>query len=68
MLEEIKDMFEGFSWQSSGSGSMLPLHGVWVLSLVGELRSCMPHNVAPLPPQKTFEFPKHYNIWCFNTC
>ena len=32
--------------------SLLPLPGVWVQSLVGKLRSCVPHSPAPPPPPK----------------
>ena len=36
----------GLPWQSSGYDSTLPLQGVWVRSLVKELRSHMPCHAA----------------------
>ena len=36
----------GLPWRSTGWGSALPLQGVWVRSLVGELRSHMLRGVA----------------------
>ena len=38
----VKSGQEGLSWQSSGEDSMLPLQGLWVCSLLGNLSSCMP--------------------------
>ena len=38
----------GLPWQSSGSGSKLAMQEMQVQSLVGELRSCMPHGVTPI--------------------
>ena len=32
--------------------SMFPVQGVWLQSLVGELRSCMLHSVAKKNPKK----------------
>ena len=46
------------SWWPSGSDSMLPMQGAWVSSLVGELRSDMPHNTA-----KEKEKKKRKNSW-----
>ena len=47
----------GLPWQSSGSGSKLAMQETQVQSLVGELRSCMPHGVTPIAshplPKKT---------------
>ena len=34
----------GLFWPPSSKDSKLPMHGVWVWSLVGELRSHMPHG------------------------
>ena len=37
----------GIPWKSSGQDSVLPLQGVWVRSLAGELRCCKPpHGTA----------------------
>ena len=40
----------GHSWWFSGYDSMLPLRGAQVGSLVGELRSHMPHSAAKTAP------------------
>ena len=38
----VKNGQEGLPWQSSGEDSVLPLQGLWVLSLFRNLSSCMP--------------------------
>ena len=38
----VRTRVRGLPWRSSGWVSELPLQGVWVPSLVGELRSCKP--------------------------
>ena len=45
-LSDIKKMTLGIPWSSSGQDSELPLQGSQVPSLVGELRSSMPHGTA----------------------
>ena len=40
----LKEKTVGIPWQSSGWDSELPVQGAQVRSLVGELRSCMPHS------------------------
>ena len=40
------DDFQELPWLSIGLDSMLPIQWTWVLSLVGELRSHMPHSMA----------------------
>ena len=44
--QNSKTAWWGLPWQPSGQDSTFPLQGSWVWSLVGELRSCMPHDVA----------------------
>ena len=39
-------------WRSSGWDAMLLLQRAWILSLVGDLRSCMPHGMAKNRTQK----------------
>ena len=42
----LRNVVQGLPWGSSGYGSVLPLQGTWVRSLVQELRSYKPHGVA----------------------
>ena len=42
----IKSNIQGLPWCSSGEDSILPMQDAWVLSLVRELRSHMPHGTA----------------------
>ena len=52
----------GIPWWSSGLDSELPLQGVWVQPLVGELRSCMTHSTAPQQRITHTQVPRKY---CF---
>ena len=42
----MRNMKQGLPWQSNGYDSMLPMQGAQVPSLMGELRSCVPHSTA----------------------
>ena len=51
---------EGLPWRSSSWDSELPLWGVWVWSLVGELRSSMPGGGGP---KSKLKFYTQWTTW-----
>ena len=52
--------------------SALPMREAWIQSLVGELKSCMPHSVTKTSPPKTTPPPKKNleqkanTVWLYN--
>ena len=42
-----------FPWWSSGYDSNFPSSGAWVQSLVGELKSCMPHSMGKIKSKES---------------
>ena len=42
-----------FPWWSSGYDSNFPSSGAWVQSLVGELKTCMPHSMGKIKSKES---------------
>ena len=68
LFNNIKSVFEGIPWKSSGEDSEFPLLGALVQSLVKELRSYKSCDAAPsAPPKKTLSITEMFYNLFFHT-